>query len=213
MPGWNVHLEAGKRLNKKLKFSGKKRKEFLLGCLLPDINNGYVNRVKKQKPHAKTHFAYDQKSSLNFYDQYKKEINGRDPVCLGYLLHLYTDGYFNYNFYHTIKRSPIGEGLTKEEKRKIKHNDFWVYDAIYHHSLNLRSKNTIKDLVKAANEISEVEVTPEEIREVDKILRRKKFAKMAKEKEYIFFNKENLDKLLDSMIESFSRDYLGEKNA
>ena len=98
MPGWNVHLEAGERLAKKLKFSGKKRKEFLLGCLLPDINNGYVNHVKTKKEHKETHYAYDQKSSLNFYAENKSEIDKKTPIYLGYLLHLYTDGFFNYDF-------------------------------------------------------------------------------------------------------------------
>ena len=106
MPGWNIHLEAGSRLADRLKLSGRARKKFLLGCLLPDINNGYINKVKIEKPHEETHYAYDQKSSLNFYANYKTEIDQQDPICLGYLLHLYTDGYFNYNFYHNIKRSP-----------------------------------------------------------------------------------------------------------
>ena len=66
MPSWNIHLEAGKRLQKKLKFSGMKQKEFLLGCLLPDINNGYINKVKKKKEHSETHYAYDQKA--HYYD-------------------------------------------------------------------------------------------------------------------------------------------------
>ena len=63
MPSWNIHLEAGERLAGKLKLSGKKRKAFLLGCLLPDINNGYINKVKVEKPHEQTHYAFDQKTS------------------------------------------------------------------------------------------------------------------------------------------------------
>ena len=98
MPGWNIHLEAGERVAKKLKFTGVKRKEFLLGCILPDINNGYINRVKRRKHHEETHYAYNQKSSLNFYAENRDKINERDPIFLGYLFHLYTDGYFNYDF-------------------------------------------------------------------------------------------------------------------
>ena len=52
MPGWNIHLEAGNRLANKLKFSAPKRKEFLLGCLLPDINNGYIILDNKQTTFA-----------------------------------------------------------------------------------------------------------------------------------------------------------------
>ena len=66
MPSWNIHLEAGERVAKKLKFTKLAKKEFLLGCILPDINNGYINKVKRRKHHEETHYAYDQKSSLNF---------------------------------------------------------------------------------------------------------------------------------------------------
>ena len=135
MPGWNIHLEAGERVAKKLKFTKNKRKEFLLGCLLPDINNGYVNKVKVRKHHDETHYAYDQKSSLNFYAENRDKIRERDPIFLGYLFHLYTDGFFNYDFYRTIKRHKMGEGLNHDEKREIKHHYFFLYDTTYHHEL------------------------------------------------------------------------------
>ena len=120
MPSWNIHLEAGIRLADKLKLSGLKRKEFLFGCLLPDINNGYINQVKIKKHHGETHYAFDQKSSLNFYAENKAQVDAREPIFLGYLFHLYTDGYFNYDFYRTIKHSKLGENLSHDEKCEIK---------------------------------------------------------------------------------------------
>ena len=36
--------------------------------------------------------------------------------------------YFNYDFYRTIKRDELGEGLDHDAKREIKHHDFWIYD-------------------------------------------------------------------------------------
>ena len=108
MPGWNIHLEAGERVASKLKFTKLSKKEFLLGCILPDINNGYINKVKKRKQHEETHYAYNQKSSLNFYAENRDKIRERDPIFLGYLFHLYTDGFFNYDFYRTIKRHKMG---------------------------------------------------------------------------------------------------------
>lgn len=213
MPSWNIHLEAGEKIAKKLKLSGQKRKEFLFGCLLPDINNGYINRVKTPKPHESTHYAYDQKSSLNFYANYKDEIDGLDPICLGYLFHLYTDGYFNYDFYRTIKRSPLGEGLEREEKRRIKHHDFWLYDLNFKHHLDINDLSEAKILADSANKISAVVVTPEDIIGVEEILVKGELGEKLKDSEYIFYTKERLDKLMDDMIESFSNDYLGEKNA
>ena len=213
MPSWNIHLEAGNQLTKKLHFSGIKRKEFLLGCLLPDINNGYINRVKVEKPHEDTHYAYDQKSSLNFYAKYQKEVDEKDPICLGYLFHLYTDGYFNYDFYRHIKHSPIGEKLNREEKRKIKHHDFWLYDLNFHHCLNLKNQTDAKDLAKLANKISAIEITPDDIIDVERILTSNQLGQSIKNHHYIFYTKKGLDKLLSEMIASFSKDYLGEKNA
>ena len=137
MPGWNIHLEAGERVAKKLKFTKLDKKEFLFGCILPDINNGYINKVKRRKHHEETHYAYDQKSSLNFYAENRKRILERDPIFLGYLFHLYTDGYFNYDFYRTIKRDKIGKDLDRDTKRDLKHHDFWLYDMNFHSPMHV----------------------------------------------------------------------------
>ena len=207
MPSWNIHLEAGNRLADKLKLSGAKRKEFLFGCLLPDINNGYINKVKIRKHHEETHYAYDQKSSLNFYAENKSKIIEKDPLYLGYLFHLYTDGYFNYDFYRTIKRHKLGEGRNHEEKRAIKHHDFWLYDTNFHHQLNI-SQSELKALAARANEISVPEISPEDIHDVERILADDELNQAIKGDHYQFYTKERLDNLLEDMIESFSNDYL-----
>lgn len=213
MPGWNIHLEAGARLAKKLKFSASKRREFLLGCLLPDINNGYVNRVKVTKPHHSTHYAYNQKSSLNFYADHKKAINQKIPIYLGYLFHLYTDGYFNYDFFRTIKHSPLGEGKDHDAKLKIKNHDFWIYDLNFRHCLGIKSLSEAKALATAANQISAIEIIPEDILDVERILAGGELSKNLIQEKYLFYTKDRLDALLDDMIKNFSQDYLGEKNA
>ena len=213
MPSWNIHLEAGKKVARKLKFSGEKRKEFLFGCLLPDINNGYINLVSIEKPHESTHYAYNQKSSLNFYANHKKEIDNKNPIYLGYLFHLYTDGYFNYDFYRTIKRSPLGEGLEREEKRKIKHHDFWLYDLNFHHHFGIKNSSEAKTLARLANRIDAVKITPEDILDVEKVLIKNDLGRALKNEKYLFYTKERLDNLMADMIKSFSNDYLGEKHA
>lgn len=214
MPGWNIHLEAGNRLADKLKFSGTKRKELLFGCLLPDINNGFINRVKIKKHHEETHYAYDQKSSLNFYAENKQKIIDQDPLYLGYLFHLYTDGFFNYDFYRTIKRHKLGAGRSHEEKRAIKHHDFWLYDTNFQHQLNI-DPSALKSLAARANEISVTEISPEDIEDVERILTDDELSQAIKGERYQFYTKKRLDELLDDMIESFSNDYLSEshKNA
>lgn len=207
MPGWNIHLEAGERVAKKLKFTKLAKKEFLLGCILPDINNGYVNKVKVKKHHHETHYAYDQKSSLNFYAENRDKIRARDPIFLGYLLHLYTDGYFNYDFYRTIKRHKLGEGKNHDEKRDIKHHDFFLYETNYHHELNVKPEE-LPDLANRANEISIAEITPEDIADVERILIEDSLNDNLKGDKYLFCTEERLDNLLEDMIDSFMNDYI-----
>lgn len=212
MPSWNIHLEAGTRLADQLKLSGSKRKAFLLGCLLPDINNGYINKVKVKKQHDETHYAHDQKSSLNFYAENKPKIDQRDPIFLGYLFHLYTDGYFNYDFYRTIKRSPLGEGLDHAAKREIKHHDFWIYDMNFHHRLNIDHQDALS-LAKLGNAVPATDITAEDIEDVERILTDSSLNDAMRGQHYTFYTKARLDQLMHDMIASFTADYLGGKNA
>ena len=207
MPGWNIHLEAGNRLAKKLKFSGEKRKEFLFGCLLPDINNGYANKVKIKKIHEETHYVYNQKSSLNFYAENRSKILAKEPIYLGYLFHLYTDGFFNYDFYRTIKRHKLGEGLDRNAKDEIKHNDFFIYDTCFYHYLRLKPED-YEILAKKANQISVAEITSEDIQEIEDILVKRRFADEYKNKKYLFYTKKRLDNLLEDTVDSFMNDYI-----
>lgn len=199
---------------KKLKFTGVKRKEFLLGCILPDINNGYINRVKRRKQHEETHYAYNQKSSLNFYAENRGKIKERDPIFLGYLFHLYTDGYFNYDFYRSIKRHKLGEGLNHDEKSKIKHHDFWLYDLNFHHELGVK-QGELRQLARRSNRVPAVEITPEEIEEVEGILIADELNDNLRGEKFLFYSWKRLDELMEDMIDSFMNDYVykGKRNA
>ena len=213
MPSWNIHLEAGTRLADKLKLSEPKRKEFLFGCLLPDINNGYINHVKTRKHHYETHYAFDQKSSLNFYAENKAQIDAREPIFLGYLFHLYTDGYFNYDFYRTIKRSELGKDLDHDEKCEIKHHDFWIFDSNFHHHLSIKNRAESRHLAKLANTIHVAEIEPEDIEDIERVLLDENLNSSVKGEPYTFYTEKRLNDLIDSTIESFSHDYLGDEDA
>ena len=208
MPSWNIHLEAGNRIADKLKLTGEKRQEFLVGCIIPDINNGYINSPNIVKPHHETHYAYDQKSSLNFYAENKPKIDEKDLIYLGYLFHLYTDGFFNYDFYRNIKRHVFSE-KSEDEKRDIKHHDFWLYDTNYHHTVDITREEAEK-IAKVASNISAVEITSDDILDALSILKRADLNDSIKNDEYIFYTKEALDNLLEDMCESFTNDYLEE---
>ena len=212
MPGWNIHLEAGERVARKLKFTKLSKKEFLLGCILPDINNGYINKVKKRKQHGETHYAYDQKSSLNFYAENRDKIREREPIFLGYLFHLYTDGFFNYDFYRTIKRDKNGKNLNPDEKRELKHHDFWLYDTNFEHNLGVK-KEELMELAKKSNRVPAVEITPEDIEDVERILLMNNLNDSLKGSKYLFYSKKRLDDLLEDMIDSFMNDYVRRNRA
>ena len=209
MPSWNIHLEAGHRLNQKLKFSGKNQKEFLLGCILPDINNGYINHAKVIKPQEYTHYIYDQKSSSNFYAKYKDEIDKRTPIFLGYLFHLYADGFFNYQFRKAIESNQSFSGLPADERLKVKHHDYWLYDQNFTHAPDINTLKEAEELAKTANQIGRVAITAEDLEDIEKIFE-SGILKLKSKKPYIFYTEQKLDTILDSMIKSFTKDYLGE---
>lgn len=212
MPSWNIHLEAGNRLADQMHLSGKARKAFLLGCLLPDINNGYINEVSIKKEHGTTHYTFDQKSSLNFYAENKAQIDQKNPLFLGYLFHLYTDGFFNYDFYHTVKRHPIGKNKSREEKREVKHHDFWIFDTNFHHILGLTPEERT-ELAPKASQISSVDITAEDIADVERVLSDPDFSDAMKNEKYLFYTPARLEKLMNDMIASFSKDYLKDSTA
>lgn len=213
MPSWNIHLEAGNRLAKKLKLSPKKRKEFLLGCLLPDINNGYINHAEIVKDHEETHYTFDKKSSLNFYAENQSEIDNKNPIFLGYLFHLFTDGFFNYNFYRNIKRHAKYKDLEKDEKRKIKHHDFWLYDTKFWHYIGIENNEEAQQLAKLANKITAVEITASDLENIEKILKNGELRSRMENETYLYYTETELDELLNALLEEFSSQYLGEKHA
>lgn len=208
MPSWNIHLEAGTRLADKLKLSGVKRQEFLLGCILPDINNGYINHVGIKKRHHETHYAFNDKSTKNFYAENRVEVDTRNPIYLGYLFHLYTDGYFNHTFYREFQKSPLSHKLPSDEWRGIKHHDFWLYDTKFRHQLGVKDAD-LEQLAAHANTISVVEITPSDIKNVEAVLADDSFNNHLKGNKYIFYSENRLDNLLNDTINGFVRDYLG----
>lgn len=101
MPTWAIHLSIAKKLNTKLNLS---KDEFLFGNILPDIPNGYyIKDISSIISYNETHFIpVDEDKYINcpkipkyelFLDKYSNYI--KNPVILGYYVHLLTDYYFN----------------------------------------------------------------------------------------------------------------------
>ena len=56
MPNWKTHLELGKRLRKNFDYDNKEYNLFLMGNILPDLNNGYMLKdISEKIDHEKTH--------------------------------------------------------------------------------------------------------------------------------------------------------------
>ena len=208
MPSWNIHLEAGERLASKLHFSEKDRKAFLLGCILPDINNGYINAVSVAKPHEETHYNFNKKSSLNFYAENKAQIDAREPIFLGYLFHLYTDGTFNYDFYSSVKHHDDYKHLTHAQKASIKHRDFYIFDSTFHHYIDIATRAESTELTALANQIRPVDLTPEDIEVVEKILQDNVINDSVRGKPYQFYTEARLQRLIDDTVKNFTAEYL-----
>ena len=212
MPSWNIHLEASERLADKLKLADTKRREFLLGCLLPDINNGYINHPQVIKEHSETHYAHDKKSSLNFYAENKRQIDAKNPIYLGYIFHLFMDGFYNYDFFHRANHDPHTMNLDFDQKNKIKHHDLWILDDKLHHDLDFPTSE-LDHLVAVANQINPVEVVKSDIEEMLEIINEDTINDIYKGEPYQFYTEEELFDLMDRTIEGFAEQYLGEDYA
>lgn len=198
MPNWKVHLEIGKRLNKYFNYNKEDFDLFLLGNILPDINNCYiVTDIAKQIDHDTTHFGgWRQTNYINFYEKYKSEIDNKNPLFNGYLAHLYTDNLWNKTFYEKIQNL---EGLPedREKIREMKQSDFKIYNNKYIE--NTLQMDNIDAALEEIRKIAEVEVTKEDILKVIHFLNNQK----AYVGEFEFHTMEELDKLMENTIKEY----------
>lgn len=127
MPNWKIHLEVAKELNKDFKLSDSDFSLFLLGNILPDINNCYiVKEISSIKSHKETHFQTNNKNGyVNFHSKYKDNFD--NPLILGYYVHLFTDNLWNLNFYET--KEILFPNYKKNTLRAMKQHDFRVYNS------------------------------------------------------------------------------------
>ncbi len=206
MPNWKVHLEVAKRLNKYFNYDKEDLNLFLLGSILPDINNCYiVTDIEKQVNHEITHFGtYKELNYTSFYNKYKKEVDNKNPLFNGFMAHLYTDNMWNRNFYNKIQNL---EGLpeNRDEIRKMKQSDFKVYNNKF-----IEDTFKINDIDKALEEIkkiSEVSIIEKDILKVINFLDNQEIY----EGQFYFHSMEELDKLMDDTITEYVNFYGDDK--
>ena len=194
MPNWKIHLEVAKKVNKELKYDGKNLELFLLGNILPDINNGHVVMgISKKLSHTQTHFRNDiDKTYINFYNEYKSYFN--NPLIVGYFVHLYTDYHWTKDYRNKINKISGYDNYTKEERMALKHNDFKVYNNNFiDNVLNLINYDLLIDNIDL---IKEVSITKNDLILVNDFLNNQKECS----NKFKFYNNNELDLLLDRTV-------------
>ncbi len=191
MPNWKTHLEIAKKINLKLNYKEKDLELFMLGNILPDINNGYgVKDVSVILSHDYTHYKGDDFYTYgNFSKYYDVKSN---PLLYGYYIHLYSDFMFNNNFYSNLRDDV--KNLSKDELRKLKQSDFKIYNNKY-----INNKLTINNydlLVDTANKVDHVSITKDDlIKTVNYINNQSTY-----DDNYKYYNENELDLLLDKVV-------------
>ena len=204
MPSLNIHLEIAKRLKERLNFNEQQYQKFLLGSILPDINNGFLiedvsTKIRKEQTHF---FQRGQKSYDLFLEKYKNETL-KSPVLAGYYYHLYTDYMWNLdfanNYCQNIEKSK--ENLKKYMFLKI--SDFEKYNNNFINNQNLDLSFSNVFLTETAK-IHEVSLTGSDLEKINKYLNDLAPIDIP---QYNFYNDKILDSLLDNTVNNIAEDY------
>lgn len=228
MPSWGIHLEIANILSEKIKNINKNL--FIIGNILPDINNGYVIKdINKRISHSITHYdrKEDYKNYENFYEKYNKYIN--NELILGYFTHLATDYYYNDLTYskkaiHDSKGNLIGINLntgnkkigTAEEIRQIKVNDFKIFANYIYTNKKLPKLEYNKDILLVNDIIEEIHITEDDVLKTIKYLNehienKVTILKESDNKEYQIFTQEEMINSIEGCV-NFIIKYLKLKN-
>ncbi len=197
MPNWRIHLEIAKRINQEKNFIDRDLELFMLGNILPDINNAYtIEDVSKKISHRYTHFKQEEKEMhLEFLNQYGKKVF-TNPLFYGYFVHLYTDYLWNTNFKKKAKNIAEFKTLSKTDLRIIKQREFRSYNNNYMKN-HLKIKKT-KSAAKACKQISRVSIKEKDIKKIINVLNTPRISS----KKLKYYTKQELDNLLEETIQN-----------
>lgn len=147
MPAWITHLVTANKVFEKLNVEDKN--SFLFGNIMPDIlNNHIVKNTKEHKNYETTHFSksiiindieHEIPNIDNFFKEYRYKM--KNPIILGYYMHLLTDYYWNYTSFKNFFKGNNGlvevkfvngdvNIYKKEDIAKIKQDDFKIFTRI-----------------------------------------------------------------------------------
>ena len=199
MPNWETHLEISNRINKVYGFEGMEFKKFLFGSILPDINNSHIVKdISTKLHHEVTHYHDDAKPSyLVFYDKYKEQIDGKDPMFIGVITHLYTDYTWNNNFYTNVAKRNYPES-DRVKLRIMKQSDFQIFNNRFENNfIDISTDEEIKSLYDETKKIPEMNLISDDISRVIEFLKTQNFY----ESQLQFYTIEELEELLEKTVE------------
>lgn len=197
MPAWKVHLEVAKRLKNFFKYNDEEYKLFLLGSILPDINNAHFIKASKVIGHDITHFENPNKDIHNSYINFLDEVKYlHNPLENGYFIHLYTDHLWNENFYTKKYR-----GGDHDVARIDKQNDFNLYANKYIDN-NIMSL----DINKYLKDINFTEKISLNLKDIEDSINYNNHTKKV-DSSYKYYTEEELDELLETTLKKIKMLY------
>ena len=203
MPNWKTHLEISNRINQVYGFKGMDLNKFLLGSVLPDINNSHIVKdISTKLYHEVTHYHSDDKPSyLVFYDKYKEQIDANDPMFVGVVTHLYTDYTWNNNFYTNIENRNYPEA-DRTKLRIMKQSDFQIFNNKFEKNfIDVSGVEEIRELSDEVKRIPEMRLIEDDIKKVIEFLKIENFY----EAELQFYTIEELNELLEKTVLKLSQ--------
>lgn len=220
MPSWGIHLATATRICEKINID---KDLFLLGNLLPDINNGYlIENITCIKKYDETH--YSKITNINgqeeilpdlelFYKENKENL--KDSTILGYFVHLLTDYSWNKSAYlnHGVvndKKERIGMikntkeifYCDNEKARILKTNDFNIYSHMLYKKGEVDLPNIKDDMLDKINKIRTLEVYKQDLKILEEYLKDEKCQKEEGkiDKNYEIYTQDEIEEQFENAI-------------
>lgn len=208
MPSHKIHLTIADKINKKL---NKDNDSILLGSVLPDLT---------LSNHIDSHYQdINIDKGLTNPDEFLKEYKIDSDLKLGYLIHLLTDRFYNRymfdNYYLFDNEGKIiglkidhkVKYLTYDKIRKVKHNEFDIYE-----NKLIKAKSIPKfESTDVISKVSELNFKFDEERLKKYIIEANDPHPIVKVGKYKLCTKEELDLVFDNCIK-YIFDYLEKNN-